>query len=93
MLCKLKRSIYRLNQASTTWNICFHKSIHTLGFDQFENVTYIYMKWEGNRVAFLILYFDYILLKGNNVSMLNYVHEGFVINFYNEILGRSGSYQ
>ena len=31
-MCKLQRSIYRLKQASRSWNLCFDKAIKTYGF-------------------------------------------------------------
>jgi len=35
MVCKLKRSIYRLKQASRSWNIHFGQAIKTYNFDQY----------------------------------------------------------
>ena len=34
MVCKLKRSIYGLNQASRSWNIRFDQAIKSFGFEQ-----------------------------------------------------------
>ena len=34
MVCKLKRSIYELKQASRSWNIRFDQAIKSLGFEQ-----------------------------------------------------------
>ncbi|XP_075098000.1 uncharacterized protein LOC142175314 [Nicotiana tabacum] len=75
MLCKLKKSIYGLKQASRAWNTYFDTSIKTFGFDQCENESCVYKKWDGDKVTFLVLYVDDIFLMGNNVSMLNSVKE------------------
>ena len=34
MLCKLKRSIYWLKQASRAWNTCFDTAVKSFGFGQ-----------------------------------------------------------
>ena len=34
MVCKLKRSIYGLKQASGSWNIRFNQAIKSFGFEQ-----------------------------------------------------------
>ena len=34
MICKLKRSIYGLKQASRSWNIRFDQTIKSFGFEQ-----------------------------------------------------------
>ena len=34
MVCKLKRSIYGLKQASRSWNIRFDQAIKSFGFEQ-----------------------------------------------------------
>jgi len=35
LVCKLKRSIYGLKQASRSWNIHFDQIIKSYGFDQY----------------------------------------------------------
>lgn len=89
MLCKLKRSIYGLKQAFGAWNTCFDNSIKTFGFDRCDNESCIYKKWEGDKVAFLILYVDDILLIGNNVSMLKSVKEWLSSRFDMKDLGEA----
>ena len=34
MVCKLKRSIYRIEQASRSWNIRFDQAMKSFGFEQ-----------------------------------------------------------
>ncbi|GKD74602.1 retrotransposon protein, putative, ty1-copia subclass [Tanacetum coccineum] len=69
-VCKLQRSIYRLKQASRSWNKRFDVEIKKIGLTQNPNEPYVYLKSGGSNVAFLILYVDDILLMGNNVTML-----------------------
>ncbi|GJV43581.1 retrotransposon protein, putative, ty1-copia subclass [Tanacetum coccineum] len=69
-VCKLKRSIYRLKQASRQWNKRFDDEIKKFGFTQNPDEPCVYLKASGSYVAILILYVDDILLMGNNIPML-----------------------
>ena len=73
LVCKLKRSIYGLKQASRDWNIRFDQAVQSYGFDQSPSESCVYKRSEGNAVVFLVLYVDDILLIGNNVEMLSSV--------------------
>ncbi|GKB30029.1 retrotransposon protein, putative, ty1-copia subclass [Tanacetum coccineum] len=65
-VCKLKRSIYGLKQASRQWNKRFDDEIKKFGFTQNHDEPCVYQKASGSYVAILVLYVDYILLMGNN---------------------------
>ncbi|GKB10936.1 retrotransposon protein, putative, ty1-copia subclass [Tanacetum coccineum] len=69
-VCKLKRSIYGLKQASRQWNKRFDDEIKKFGFNQNRNEPCVYLKASGSNVTFLILYVDDILIMGNNIPML-----------------------
>jgi hypothetical protein len=69
-VCKFHRSIYVLEQASRSWNICFDKVIKAFEFIQVYRETCIYKKVGGSSIAFLIVYVDGILLIGNDVEFL-----------------------
>ena len=73
MLCKLKRYIYGLKQASRSWNTRFDQSIKSYGFYQCPDVSSVYKKCDGSVVVFLVLYVDDILLIGNDVGVLSSV--------------------
>ena len=68
---KLQRSIFRLVQASRSWNIHFDELIKAYGFIQTYGEACIYKKVSGSSVAFLILYVDDILLIRNDTKFLN----------------------
>ncbi|GJY59362.1 retrotransposon protein, putative, ty1-copia subclass [Tanacetum coccineum] len=69
-VCKLKRSIYGLKQASRQWKKLFDDEIKKVGFTQNHDEPCVYMKASGSYVTFLILYVDDILIMGNNIPML-----------------------
>ncbi|GJU57358.1 retrotransposon protein, putative, ty1-copia subclass [Tanacetum coccineum] len=69
-VCKLKRSIYGLKQASRQWNKRFDDEIKKFGFTQNQDEPCVYQKASGSYVTFLILYDDDILIMGNNIPML-----------------------
>ncbi|GKB11024.1 retrotransposon protein, putative, ty1-copia subclass [Tanacetum coccineum] len=69
-VCKLKRSIYGLKQASRQWNKGFDDEIKKFGFSQNCDEPCVYVKASGSYVTFLILYVDDILIMRNNIPML-----------------------
>ena len=70
-ICKLRRSIYGLKQASRSWNLRFDEEVKGFGFIKNEEEPCIYKKASGSAIVFLVLYVDDILLIGNDIPMLN----------------------
>ena len=68
-VCKLKRSIYGLKQASRSWNIRFDEAVKEFDFIRCEEEPCVYKKFSGSKVVFLVLYVDDILI-GNDIPML-----------------------
>ena len=73
MVCKLKRSIYGLKQASRSQNIRFDQAIKSFGFEQNLNEPCVYKRHQDKVVMFLVLYVDDILLIGNDVGVMSSV--------------------
>ena len=88
-VCKLQSSIYRLKQASRSWNIQFDETIKEFGFSQNMDEPCVYKKTSGSAIIFLVLYVDDILLIGNDVSVLQYVKIWLSNNFSMKDLGEA----
>jgi len=71
LVCKLRKSIYGLKQASRSWNICFDLAVQGYGFEQNMDEPCVYKRMDGKAVVYLILYVDDILLIGNDVAVLS----------------------
>ena len=80
-VCKLKRSIYGLKQASRNWNHRFDHAIKQNGFTRSVEEPCLYMKFSGSNVVYLVLYVDDILLTGNDIPMLSSVKEWLAKHF------------
>ncbi|GJT92715.1 retrotransposon protein, putative, ty1-copia subclass [Tanacetum coccineum] len=87
-VCKLKRSIYGLKQASRQWNKRFDDEIKKFGFTQNRDEPCVYLKASGSNVTFLILYVDDILIMGNNNPMLQDVKSYLGSAYIKKILKR-----
>ena len=70
MVCKLKKSIYGLKQASRSWNLRFDEVIRLSGFLKNVEESCVYKKVSGSMVVFLVLYVDDILIIGNDLGMM-----------------------
>ena len=70
MVCKLKKSIYGLKQASRQWYLKFNDTITSFGFKENTVDRCIYLKVSGSKIIFLILYVDDILLATNDLGLL-----------------------
>ncbi|RVW44911.1 Retrovirus-related Pol polyprotein from transposon TNT 1-94 [Vitis vinifera] len=88
-VCKLQRSIYGLKQASRSWNIRFNEAIKSYGFEQNLGEPCVYKQIEGDKVVFLVLYVDDILLIGNDVESLSKVKNWLASQFQMKDLGEA----
>ncbi|KAJ9538978.1 hypothetical protein OSB04_031711 [Centaurea solstitialis] len=50
-VCKLKRSIYGLKQASRSWNLYFQEKVKEFGFSRSKDESCVYVKASGSNVA------------------------------------------
>ena len=66
LVCKLRKSIYGLKQASFQWYLKFHDVISSFGFEENVMDRCMYQKVSGSKICFLILYVDDILLTTND---------------------------
>ena len=88
-VCKLKRAIYGLRQASRSWNIHFDEVVTSLGFIKSDEDACLYKQLSGSSIVLLILYVDDILLIRNDVSLLNSVKESLNGKFSMKDLGEA----
>ena len=70
-VCKLKRSIYGLKQASRQWNLKFHQAILEDGFTMMEEDHCVYIKRSNNYFIILSLYVDDLLIVGNDKKLID----------------------
>jgi Reverse transcriptase (RNA-dependent DNA polymerase) len=70
MVCKFKKSIYRLKQASRQWYFKFHQVIISFGFKPNLVDECIYHKFSGSKFIFLVLYVDDILFANKDKNMM-----------------------
>ncbi|KAK8694561.1 hypothetical protein V6N13_072109 [Hibiscus sabdariffa] len=68
-VCKLQRSIYGLKQGSRSWNLRFNDAIKEFGFIRNEDEPYVYKKFSGIIVSFLILTKDVFLVYGGEEEL------------------------
>ena len=87
LVCKLKKSIYGLKQASRHWYLKFHDVISSFSF--MENIIdqCIYQKSSGSKICFLVLYVDDILLATNDKGLLHEVKQILFENFHMKGMG------
>ena len=89
MVCKLKRFIYGLKQASRSWNIRFDQAIKSFGFEQNIDKPCAYKRHQDKVVMFLVLYVDDILLIGNDVGVMSLIKVRLLSQFDMKDLGEA----
>lgn len=89
MVCKLKKSIYGLKQASRQWYIKFNDTIKSFGFQENAVDRCIYQKISGSKFIFLVLYVDDILLAANDKGILRETKEFLSKNFEMKDMGEA----
>jgi len=71
LVCKLKKSIYRLKQASRQWYLKINDTILSYSFVENTFDQCIYMKISESKFIILVLYVDDILLATNDIVLLH----------------------
>ena len=89
LVCKLKRSIYGLKQASRQWYIKFHNTIISFGFKENTVDKCIYLKVSGSKFIILILYVDDILLASSDLGLLHETKKFLTKNFEMKDMGEA----
>ena len=79
-VCKFKRSIYGLKQASRQWNVKFHQAILKDGFTLMEEDHYVYLKRFKNSFIIFSLYVDDILIPRDSKKMIDTTKKMVIIN-------------
>jgi hypothetical protein len=68
--CHLTKSIYGLKRASRQWYLKFDETIRKFRFKENEEDNCIYAKFKNEKVIFIVLYVDDILLASSDVHLL-----------------------
>ena len=89
LVCKLRKSIYGLKQASRQWYFKFHEVISSFGFVENPMDQCIYQKVSGSKICFLVLYVDDILLATNDKDLLHEVKQFLSKNFDMKDMGEA----
>lgn len=89
LVCRLRKSIYGLKQASRQWYIKFNDTILSYGFVEIIVDRCIYMKVSGSKFAILVLYVDDILIAANDMGMLRDVKKYLSSNFEMKDMGEA----
>ena len=75
LVCKVKKSIYELKQASRQWYLKFHDVISSFGFEENIMDQCIYQKVSGSKICILIVYVDDILLATKDRGLMHEVKQ------------------
>ena len=70
LVCRLKNSLYGLKQSPRMWYQKFDTYIQGLGFTRSKEDHCVYFKLIGDRVIYLALYVDDMLLIGNDKEII-----------------------
>ena len=89
LVCRLKKSIYGLKQASRQWYLKFNDTVLSYGFVEMTVDRCIYMKVVGSKFIILVLYVDDILLAASDRGLLHDVKNYLSSNFEMKDMGEA----
>ncbi|KAK4408085.1 Retrovirus-related Pol polyprotein from transposon RE2 [Sesamum angolense] len=75
LVCRLKRSLYGLKQASRQWNIELTSKLESYGFTQSPHDHYLFTLRKDSLFLALIVYVDDVLLTGTYVTQRKYLQD------------------
>ena len=89
LVCRLKKSIYGLKQASRQWYLKFNDTVLSYGFVEMTVDRCIYMKVVGSKFIILVLYVDDNLLAASDRGLLHDVKNYLSSNFEMKDMGEA----
>ena len=89
LACKLKKSIYKLKQASRQWYLKFNDITTSFGFKENIIDLCIYLKVSGSKFIFSILYVDDIFLVSSDLDLLHETKKFLSKNFEMKDMGEA----
>lgn len=69
-MCKLKKLLYGLKQASRQWIIKFSEALLLASYSQSTHNHSLFIKKEGNDLTVILVYVDDLLITGNSPQMI-----------------------
>eukprot|EP00253_Pinus_taeda_P026593 PITA_26593 len=87
LVCKLKKSFYGLKQSPRMWYQKFDTFIRGLGYTRSKADHCVYFKLIADRVIYLVLYVDDMLLVGNDKEIIEYLKTELSSKFDTKDLG------
>lgn len=71
LVCKFKKSLYGLEQASCVWDGNIHNLFRSCGFTSHEVEHDLYIFHQDGKILIIVLYMDDLLLTSHCTSMIN----------------------
>ena len=87
LVCRLRKSIYRLKQSSRCWNIALDSHLRKMGFAQSKSDPCIYISGGAN-TFFIGVYVDDMVLAGSDKAEIKRVKEELSARFDLKDLGK-----
>ncbi|KAF5477792.1 hypothetical protein F2P56_004406 [Juglans regia] len=88
-VCKLKKSLYGLKQASRQWFSKLSTSLLQFGFTQGKSDSFLFIKKTENSFIALLIYVDDVIVASTNVELIsvvrNFLHKSFTIRDLGEL--------
>ena len=89
LVCRLKKSIYGLKQASRQWYLKFNETIRKFRFKENKEDNCIHAKFKNGKFILLILYVDDIPLASSDVDLLQETKKFLSLKFDMKDLGEA----
>jgi transposase InsO family protein len=89
LVCRLRKSLYGLKQASRVWNETINQHLQTLGFSPTAADPCVYTRGEGHEWCIICLYVDDMLIASCNPSIIAAIKRDIAKKFQIKDLGRA----